>query len=109
MAKYQKTGVLQHVNTYAGEYGDFSDVPDYKTGLERVQAADAMFASLPSAIRDKFHNDPAKFIDFATDEKNLEEMQKMGLAPKKAKAVEERPLLETKAVADPPKEAPKPE
>jgi len=109
LAKYRSTGVLTHVAKYAGQYGDFSAVPDYQPGLEMVIAAEDMFMSLPSSIRDRFHNDPAQFIDFATDEKNIDELRSMGLAPKKAKAVEERPQLETKAVADPPKEAPKPE
>jgi len=81
MAKYQKTGLLTHVNTYAGEYGDFSGVPDYKTGLERVQAAEEMFMSLPAKIRDRFNNDPAKFIDFATNPDNVGDMRDMGLAP----------------------------
>jgi len=81
MAKYQKTGLLTHVNTYAGEYGDFSGVPDYKTGLERVQAAEEMFASLPAKIRDRFFNDPARFIEFATDKSNQQEMRDLGLAP----------------------------
>lgn len=81
MAKYQKTGLLTHVARYAGNYGDFSEVPDYKTGVERVMAAEEMFMSLPAKIRDRFNNDPGKFIEFATDEKNLEEMRSMGLAP----------------------------
>jgi len=108
MSKYQKTGLFTHVNKYAGQYGDFSEVPDYKTGLERVQAADEMFMSLPAKIRDRFFNDPAQFIEFATNPDNLTEMQEMGLAPKKAQAAVERPPLGTKAEADPPKEAPKP-
>lgn len=81
MAKYRKTGILTHVQTYAGMYGDFSGVPDYKTGLERVQAAQEMFLSLPADVREKFGNDPGKFIDFATNKENLPELQKMGLAP----------------------------
>lgn len=108
MAKYQKTGLLSHVNTYAGEYGDFSDVPDYKTGLERVQAAEDMFMSLPSGIRDKFYNDPARFIDFATNADNIDAMREMGLAPQKAKPSEERPKLGSEGEADPPKAAVKP-
>lgn len=108
MAKYQKTGVLTHVNQNAGLYGDFSDVQDYKSGLERIMAADDLFLSLPATIRDRFKNDPAAFIDFALDPNNNDEMQKMGLAPKKAKAVEDQPKDQAKAVADPPKEAPKP-
>lgn len=82
MRKYEKTGILTHVSRYAGQYGDFSGVPDYKTGVELVMAADEMFMSLPAKIRDRFNNDPAQFIDFATDEENLEELRSMGLAPK---------------------------
>lgn len=84
MRKYEKTGVITHVARYAGEYGDFSGVPDYKTGLERIMAADEMFASLPARIRDRFGNDPANFIEFATNPENLPELRKMGLAPEEA-------------------------
>lgn len=108
MAKYQKTGLITHVNKYAGEYGDFSGIPDFKTGLERVHAAEDMFMSLPAKIRDRFHNDPGEFIAFATNPSNLEEMQKIGLAPEKAASAAERPTLVAKEAADPPKEAPKP-
>lgn len=86
MAKYQKTGILTHVSKYAGQYGDFSGVPDYKTGLELVMAAEEMFMSLPSLIRERFGNDPARFIDFATDSDNQDELIKMGLAPQPAEA-----------------------
>lgn len=108
MAKYQKTGILTHVNRYAGEYGDFSGVPDYKEGLERIQAAEDMFMSLPSSIRDRFKNDPANFIEFATNSDNLEEMRKMGLAPP-APPVVERPTLGAKGGAAPPEEEKKPQ
>nr|QJB20409.1 MAG: internal scaffolding protein [Microvirus sp.] len=105
MSKYQKHGVLTHVNRYAGQYGDFSGVPDYKTGLERVQAAEEMFQSLPAKIRDRFGNDPAQFIDFATDASNIDEMRKMGLAPAPA-PVAERPNSERKEPEPPPGEMP---
>lgn len=80
MARYQKTGELSHIAGMAGEYGDFYDVSDYKSGTERIMAAQSLFMELPSSIRDRFHNDPAKFIEFATDEKNIEELRSMGLA-----------------------------
>lgn len=83
MARYQKTGELSHLGAIAGSYGDFSDVGDYKEGLERIIAADAAFMELPSSIRDRFHNDPAKFIDFCVDPENLDELREMGLAPPK--------------------------
>lgn len=82
MAKYQKTGELTHLAAIAGQYGDFSDVTDYKTGLERIYAADDLFMELPSSIRDRFDNDPAQFVEFATNKENLEELREMGLAPR---------------------------
>lgn len=81
MAKYRKTGVLSHVTNMAHEYGDFSEVPDYKTAMEQIMAADHLFMQLPAAVRDRFGNDPANFITFATDAENLEELRKLGLAP----------------------------
>lgn len=88
LAKYRTTGVLTHVAKYAGQYGDFSGVPDYKTGLEMVMAAEDMFMSLPANIRDRFGNDPGRFIEFATNKDNQEELQKMGLAPRPAEPPE---------------------
>lgn len=107
MAKYQKTGLLTHVARYAGTYGDFSGVPDYKEGLERIMAAEDMFMSLPATIRDRFNNDPANFIEFATDASNIDEMRKLGLAPE-APPVVERPNSERKEELPAPKEPKKP-
>jgi len=81
MRRYERTGELSHLGGLAASYGDFSDVTDYKTGIERIMAADAIFMELPASIRDRFNNDPAKFVEFTTDEKNIEELRKMGLAP----------------------------
>lgn len=81
MARYQKTGDISHLGQIAGEYGDFSDVFDYKSGLDRIYAAQDLFLELPSSIRDKFQNDPAKFIDFAQNPENQQELRDMGLAP----------------------------
>lgn len=81
MAKYAKTGQFSHVVQMAGQYGDFSEVPDYKTAMEHIMASNELFMELPAKVRDRFGNDPAQFIEFATDENNLEELRKMGLAP----------------------------
>lgn len=81
MRKYERTGELRHIQTMAAEYGDFSDVPDYKSAMERIMAADSLFMELPAVVRDRFGNDPAQFVEFASDEKNIEELRKLGLAP----------------------------
>lgn len=98
MAKYRKTGELRHVTKMAGDYGDFSQVPDYRTAMQQIIEADALFMELPAKVRDRFGNDPAQFIEFATDEKNIEELRKMGLAPEAPKAPE--PQL-VKVVSEP--------
>lgn len=84
MTKYEKTGVIDHLNTHQGNYGDFLGFEDYQTHLNQIAEAGIAFASIPAKIRAKFDNDPAKFLEFAQNSENLEEMQNLGLAPKKA-------------------------
>lgn len=79
MARYQSTGLIEHVNQFEGNYGDFMDATDYHSAMNEVLAANDAFASLPSSIRERFSNDPAQFLDFVHDDKNRDEMIKMGL------------------------------
>lgn len=79
MARFAKTGEILHVSQSSPRYGDFSSVPDYQTALHIVQDAEASFASLPSKIRDRFHNDPAEFLDFVSDPKNEAELTELGI------------------------------
>lgn len=81
MAKYKATGELTHVREGAAQFGDFSAVLDYQEAANRIIEADALFMELPASVRDRFTNDPGKFLDFATNPDNLEEMRSMGLAP----------------------------
>lgn len=63
-----------------GQYGDFSEVVDYRSALDNVIAANEAFEALPALVRKRFGNDPAFFLDFCQDEKNLPELRAMGLA-----------------------------
>lgn len=80
VARFRKTGQLPHNNKTA-MYGDFTNVPDYRTAVEQVNAARDEFMKLPAKVRRRFDNNPAEFIEFATNPDNLDEMRKMGLAP----------------------------
>lgn len=81
MAKFQKTGILDHRNSFEGQYGDFTNAPeDYHSSMNAVLSAETMFKSLPSSVRKKFQNDPGQFIDFVGDPANKKEMISMGLA-----------------------------
>lgn len=85
MAKWQKTGVLEHRNTYQGNYGDFTNLPmDYQESLNAVIAAEEMFSSLPGKVRKRFGNDPANFLEFVQDPSNRDEMIELGLAKRTA-------------------------
>ena len=78
MARYIKTGVLEHVRTYSPEYG-YATGLDFKEAMDLVVGAQAMFSELPSAIRKRFANDPAQFLDFVSNPDNVEELRKLGL------------------------------
>lgn len=79
MAKYRKTGLIDHVRQTPGVYTDLTRLPDYQTAMETVVRAQETFQTVPANIRLKFDNDPAKFIAFLDDDKNYDEAVKLGL------------------------------
>jgi len=83
MSRYLKTGSLPPLSRRAGQYFDASTVPDYKHALELVVSAQATFNTLPSAVRDRFANDPQRLLEFCSDPSNYAEAVKLGLAEAK--------------------------
>lgn len=63
LARYTKTGVLEHVRQYEGQYTDCPSAT-YHEAMNRVTAVQSMFAELPSQLRSHFRNDPAEFVEF---------------------------------------------
>lgn len=60
---------------------DYVDaVSDYQTAMNIVRSAQEEFMRLPSAVRERFGNDPQKLQMFVEDEKNLDEARKLGIA-----------------------------
>lgn len=84
LRKYQKTGLLEHVNRFQGDYADLTDVPDYQTSLNKVIDAQSAFMTLPSAIRKQFSNDPQEFLEFVQNPDNADAMIEMGLRDRPA-------------------------
>lgn len=62
------------------QYGDFTNVGDYRSALEAVQRANENFMQLPAELRARWDNDPQKFLEYAHNPENLPEMRKFGLA-----------------------------
>nr|QJB19634.1 MAG: internal scaffolding protein [Microvirus sp.] len=65
-------------------YGDVSAVPDFQAAQDLILRVESVFSAIPSEIRERFDNSPAKFAAFVEDPKNEAEAIKMGLLKKKA-------------------------
>lgn len=65
---------------YAPTYGDFTEVEDFQGALHAIQRASASFMELPANVRERFNNDPARFVDFCSDARNAPEMATLGLS-----------------------------
>lgn len=79
MRKFKKTGVVTHINSKTGVYGDFTELGDYQEMLNTVAHANEMFEQLPNSVRRKFEHNPQEMIDFLKDPKNHDEAVQLGL------------------------------
>ncbi|QCQ84895.1 DNA pilot protein [Blackfly microvirus SF02] len=82
LAEYKTSGQLKHINEKAaqGVYADLPNGLDFQESLNTVIRAEESFATLPSAVRARFGNDPEQFLTFMADPANQDEAIKMGLA-----------------------------
>lgn len=78
MARYQKTGVLDFAAKHEPQYADCTGA-DFQRGMEIIANAKSMFEDMPSKLRLRFENDPAKFLDFVQNPENREEARELGL------------------------------
>lgn len=85
------TGELP-VNGRAPTYGDFTSVSDFQSALNAVRQAEEAFMQLPGLVRERFGQDPQRFVEFCSDARNQAELVELGLAiptGDQAKAVRE--------------------
>lgn len=78
-------------NLNAGNYSDLPDSYDFQEALHLVKDAEAQFMTIPAKVRDRFGQDPAQFLMFLNDPRNLDEARSLGLA--KPAPVEPPPVL----------------
>jgi phage internal scaffolding protein len=81
MARARRTQTVPVYHRQA-TFGDFTGVEDYQTALNKVIEAERDFMKLPAEIRKEFNNDPAKLIEFMSDDKNYKRAQEIGLIEK---------------------------
>jgi len=94
LKKYESTGVLPSLILENPQYGDYSDVPAYQTALDTVMKAEEQFMSLSAKLRDRFDNDPAKFLAFVDDPSNAQELYDLGLTREGAAAKATKELVD---------------
>jgi len=75
-------------NLQSGMYSDLPDSYDYQEALHLIKDANARFLTVPSKVRERFGHDPAAFLAFTQDPKNLDELRTLGLAKAAPKAPE---------------------
>lgn len=82
LKQFSQQGFEQLVrdNAARGQYADLTSLPDYQEALEIVLKSQEAFAALPAQVRDRFQNDPARFVDFLANPANQDEAVRLGLA-----------------------------
>lgn len=64
---------------------DFVDIFDFQSAMQVIMQAEESFAGMSAEVRRRFDDNPAAFMEFCHDPKNLEEMRKLGLAKPEVK------------------------
>jgi phage internal scaffolding protein len=77
--QYDRTGLIANVARGVAQYGDYSEINEYRESLDMVNRANDNFMQLPAEIREKFGNDAGTFFEFATNPENKEKMIELGL------------------------------
>ena len=79
MEKYERHGLVTHVNQYEGEYADVTGAVDYHEALNIARDAEAMFMTLPSRVREEYGNDPGAFLDAVDDPGQKDRLVELGI------------------------------
>lgn len=78
--RYNKTGVISHVQRAQARYGDFTQMADYCENLDMVAKAQQGFEQLPAEVRNHpgIKNSLGNFMEFMKKAENKEQLQKWG-------------------------------
>lgn len=94
VARYQRTGALDHFNKHGATYGEVPSV-DFREAMEIVRHGQHLFADLPSSLRERFNHSPEEFLAFVQNPENRDEMADLGLLRPEAATTVAAPPVET--------------
>ena len=95
LAQFMETGIMPPTNT-SPQYGDVSG-HNFQEAQNQIALAKTLFEELPEHVRSRFENEPYKFLQFAQDENNYDQMVEMGLANAPQSLVKDNALLSSAA------------
>ncbi|AXL15577.1 internal scaffolding protein [Microviridae sp.] len=77
--KYEKIGIGAEMFMYGeNDCMDLTDAPTYLEYQQKLADANSLFESLPARVRARCENSPAQFLEFMQDDRNIDEIEKMG-------------------------------
>ena len=86
VAHHRRGGVSAHVMQRVAEYG-YVPSSDFRENMEQLRVAQELFEALPAKTRDYFRNDPARFVEYCSDEKRRADLVELGLVLEPEKPV----------------------
>lgn len=95
------------LNNTPPKQGDFTNLPDFTAATKMIRQAQEIFNALPAKIRNRFQNDPEKYIEFFHDPENTDEAIKMGLVKAPEPVQTPSPAAAPAPAPTPPTGAPK--
>lgn len=102
MAQFLRTGQMTHLNPATPAYADLGDDISFRDAQAYVIEAEERFLTLPSKIRKRFDNDPARLLDFLGQPDNYDEAVILGLIePRTSTPLDVTGTTDTKSVTNP--------
>lgn len=105
MAKYLKTGVIDHIAKWEPQFGDVSDL-DFQRSMETITRVESEFYELPAFARAHYDHDPAKYLAAVVTPEGLEELQNLRPSGQEYERDGSRSLKEPKTAPETAPEAP---
>lgn len=99
MRRFGKTGMLPQ-GVARPILQDFTEITDFRSAMDTILMAKHSFMQMPAEVRDRFGNSPEAFVNFCSDDANIDEMRKLGIAVPPEKVVESPELLVLKEIRD---------
>jgi phage internal scaffolding protein len=76
MKRFGVTGKLPE-NPRVPQYGDFSEITDYRSAIEAIRNADEKFMEFPADVRALFENNPQNVLDFVANPANIDAVKQI--------------------------------